>query len=76
MVIQIAAAAILPIVMLVVASSPFDEPLKVEPSVESTPDNLDGMYVVFFLVWGIWLLILTRVVYQVRKGTFRLKKGF
>lgn len=76
MVVQIAAAAILPILMLIVASSPFDEPLKVEPSGESPQQDVDSVYVMFFIMWVIWILILARVVYRVKKGTFRVRKGF
>ena len=76
MVFQIAAAAVLPIIMLIVAASPFDEPIQVQPSEPAPRENTDGEFFVFFILWVIWILILTRIVYQVGKRRFRMKKEF
>ncbi len=73
MVFQIAGAVVLPIIMLIVAASPFDEPIQVQPS-EPTPEDSVGLDVfVFFILWAIWILILTRIIYQVSKQRFRVQ---
>ena len=76
MVIQVAGIVVLPIIMLILAASPFDEPIKVEPSEPEPPENIDNVDGTFFILFVIWLLILIRILYQVRKGNFRIKKGF
>ncbi len=76
MVIQVASVVVLPIIMLILAASPFDEPIKVEPSEPEPPENIDNVDGTFFILFVIWLLILIRILYQVRKGNFRIKKGF
>ena len=73
MVFQIAGAVVLPIIMLIVAASPFDEPIQVQPS-EPMPEDSVGLDVfVFFILWAIWILILTRIIYQVSKQRFRVQ---
>lgn len=77
MLIPIAAAVILPIIMLIVAAPLlFDEPIKIEPSVETPPETTENVYVIFFVFFMIWILMLTRILYKVGKGTFRIHKGF
>ena len=76
MVIQVVSVVVLPIIMLILAASPFDEPIKIEPSEPAPPENIDNAGATFFILWVIWLLIIIRIVYQVRKGNFRIKKGF
>jgi hypothetical protein len=76
MVIQVVSVVVLPIIILVLAASPFDEPIKIEPSEPAPPENIDNTGATFFILWVIWLLIIIRIVYQVRKGNFRIKKGF
>ena len=77
MLIAIAAVVILPIIMLIVASpSLFDEPIKVEPSVETPPETTGNVGIIFYVFLMIWFLMLTRILYRVGKGTFRMRKGF
>ncbi len=77
MLIPIAAVVILPIIMLILAApSLFDEPIKVEPSIETPPETNENVYVIFFVFWTIWILMLARILYKVGKGTFRIRKGF
>ncbi len=75
MVLQIAAVIGLPILMMLVASSPFEEPIKVEPSEDTSSNSIENVYVIFFVLWVIWILMLVRIVYQVRRGTFRIRTG-
>ena len=75
MVFQVAGAVVLPIILLIMAVSPFEEPVNVQPGEDSPPQNLDSVYFAFFILWVIWILILFRVLYQVKRGTFKIKKG-
>ena len=74
MVVQIAGAVLLPLIMLIVAATPFDEPINVEPVIENSEDISENVLVMFFIIWMIWVLLLTRILYQVKKGTFKVKK--
>ncbi len=76
MVLQIAGAVVIPLIMLLVAASPFDEPINVEPSDPLPSENIESVYFTFFILWMIWLLILTRILYQVGKRTFKVRRGF
>jgi hypothetical protein len=76
MVFQVAGAVILPIVMLIVAASPFDEPVQVQPSNPPPVEVDSNNYVVFFILWFFWLLILSGIVYRMGKHRFRIKKEF
>lgn len=74
MVVQISGVVLLPIIMLIVAASPFDEPINVEPSNKNPVDSSQNVLVTFFIIWMIWVLLLTRILYQIKKGTFKVKK--
>lgn len=75
MVFQIAAAVILPIVMLIVVAPPFEEiPTKIETN--QTQEDLEKIYIIFFVIWTIWIMILLRIVYQVKKGRFYIQRSF
>ncbi len=74
MVVQIAGIVMLPIIMLIVAASPFDEPISIEPVDKNPVENSQSVIVVFFIIWMIWVLLLTRILYQVKKGIFKIKK--
>jgi hypothetical protein len=76
MVIQIAGAVVIPIIMLILAASPFDEPIKVEPYEPAPPENMNNGDGIFFILGVLWLIILIRILYQARKGNFGIKKGF
>ncbi|NIM25132.1 MAG: hypothetical protein GTN35_04780 [Nitrososphaeria archaeon] len=73
MVFQIAGAVILPIIMLIVAASPFDEPIQIQPSEPTPVDDIGLDVFVFFILWAIWILILTRILYHVGKRRFRVQ---
>ncbi len=73
MVFQIAGAVVLPIIMLIVAASPFDEPIQIQPSEPTPVDDIGLDVFVFFILWAIWILILTRILYHVGKRRFRVQ---
>jgi len=74
MAVQIAGIVRLPIIMLRVAASPVDEPISIEPIDEKPIEGSQSVIVAFFIMWIIWVLLLTRILYQVKKGTFKIKK--
>ncbi|MBA4460227.1 MAG: hypothetical protein H2B02_04985 [Nitrosopumilaceae archaeon] len=76
MVFQIASLVILPIIMLIVAASPFDEPIEIQPSNPPAIEENPNDYVIFFILWAFWILIMGRVVYKVGKRKFAIKKEF
>lgn len=76
MVLHVAGAVILPIVMLIVAASPFDEPIEVQPSNPPPIEDEANDYVVFFILWFFWIFILSRIIYRLGKQKFRIKKEF
>lgn len=49
MAIYIAVEVILPIIMLIVVASPFDEPINIEP-IEEHEENTHNVLVVFFIM--------------------------
>ena len=76
MVFQIAVLVIIPIILTIVTVSPFDEPI--EQEIEEIPpeevENDIGFAVLVLM--SIWLLFLIRILYQLRKGTFRIQTKF
>lgn len=72
---QVIGAIALPIIMLIVVGSPFEEPIIDEPK-EMSPETLENIYFVFFTLWVIWILILIRIVYQANKGTLSIRNKF
>jgi hypothetical protein len=75
MVFQIAALVMLPIAMLLVADSSFDEPIQVQPS-NPEPFQEDGNdYVVFFILWVFWILIMARIVYRLARRKYEMKEN-
>ena len=76
MVFQVAGAIVLPIIMLIVAAAPFDEPVEVQPTEPVPRDVGINDYVIFFILWAFWILILSRIIYQVGKARFKIKKEY
>lgn len=73
MAIHITVVVILPIIMLIVAASPFDELINIEP-LEEPEEKTHNVVLIFFIMWVIWILMLTRILYLVKIGKFRLKQ--
>ena len=74
MVFQIAGLIIFPIVMMTILGPPPEHLFTEEP--EQTPQEDSNLIFAFFLMWFIWILIMIRVVYQKRQGTYRFRRGF
>ena len=76
MVYLLAGLIILPIILTLVTVSPFEEPIEEEP-VEITPtEPQSGFGVISFIVFTIWLLIVIRILYQLKRRTFKIRTKF
>ena len=75
MVYQLAALIIIPIILGIVAVSPFEEPIVVEPS-EPVPEEPDHMQTFFFIMMVFWLVLLMQILYQLKKGTLKIRTKF
>ncbi len=81
MVYQLAGLIILPIILTLVTVSPFDELVEEEPiedePVEITPtEPQSGFGVLSFIVFTLWLLIVIRILYKLKRGTFKIRTKF
>ena len=73
--------AIIPIIILVtipiflgiVFVPPFDQPEEVESKVVS---NESDMSILYFVLMGIWVIFLLRILLQIKKGTFRTTQRY
>ena len=77
MVYQLAVLVIIPIILVIVTGSPFDELIEREPieeePVEITPtEPQSGFGVLSFILFTIWFLIVIRILYQLKRGTFKI----
>jgi len=81
MVYQLAVLVIIPIILVIVTGSPFeelieDESIEEEP-VEITPtEPQSGFGILSFILFTIWLLIVIRILYKLKRGTFKIRTKF
>ena len=73
MVFQIAIVIIIPLILGIVTVTPFDEQ-KEEQSTEINNDSEFGIF--YFLLMLIWSFFLFRILYQLKKGTFNIRRKF
>jgi len=80
MVYHLAVLVIIPIILGIVVVSPFEEIIKEEPieePVETAPTEPQNGFGVFsFILFTIWLLIVIRVLYKLKRGTFKIRTKF
>ncbi len=81
MVYQLAGLIILPIILTLVTVSPFEELVEEKPieeeSVEITPtEPQSGFGVLSFIIFTIWFLIVIRILYKLKRGTFKIRTKF
>lgn len=69
---QLAVLIIIPIILPIIMISPFEVPVLEEEETVQVPAS-DGTYTVFFILSVIWLLMLLRVLYQLKKRTFKIR---
>ena len=73
---QIAGAVIIPVIILIVTAPVYDKPIKDELAYPVLEKPAESVYVAFFILWVIWLLLLTRILIQVGRGRFRITRAF
>ncbi len=73
----------IPIFLGIVFVFPFDQPEKFndeiileEPEFNDEISSEPGVNVVYFLLAGIWIIILLRMLLQIKKGTFKATKKY
>ncbi len=79
MVLQLAVVIIIPLILGISYVPPFDLPEQpieeIIVSDEPTSDLPDRDFIYFFLMI-IWFFFLLRILFQIRKGTFTLKRKY
>jgi len=84
MAIQIIILAAIPIFLGIVFVSPFDQPEEFNDEIILQPEFNDeiilveepGMNILYFLLIGIWAVILLRMLLRIKKGTFKATKRY
>ena len=73
MVIPIIILVAIPIFLGIVFVSPFDQPEKFNDEIILEEP---GVNILYFLLIGIWTIILLRMLLQIKKGTFKVTKRY
>ncbi len=80
MVYQLALLVIIPIILGLVTVSPFEELIEEEPigePVEIVPtEPQSDIGVLSFILFTIWFLIVIRILYKLKRGTFKIRAKF
>jgi len=72
MVIPIIILVTIPIILGIVFVSPFDQPEIEKETILEEPDTS----ILYFILMGIWTLYLIKILFQVKKGTFRTTQRY
>jgi ABC-type thiamin/hydroxymethylpyrimidine transport system permease subunit len=73
MVIPIIILVVIPIFLGLVFVSPFDQPEEVKKEVISKEPDTN---IIYFLLMGIWTLLLIRILFKIKKGTFKATQKY
>jgi hypothetical protein len=73
MVIPIIILVAIPIFLGLVFVSPFDQPEEVKEEVISKEPDTN---IIYFLLMGIWTLLLIRILFKMKKGTFKATQKY
>jgi hypothetical protein len=73
MVMPIILLVVIPILLGIVYVSPFDLPKETEPEVIS--EEPDGS-ILYYILIGIWSLYLLRIIFKIKKGTFKVTQKY
>ena len=77
MALHIAGLVIIPIILTIVSVSPFEVPVEKEVSEDlALPESDTNFSILFFALIIIWLLLILRILYQVKRGTFKIQTKF
>ena len=63
----------IPVFLGIVVVSPFDEPEEPKNEIISEEPNDNILY---FLLLGIWIFFLMRILLQIKKGTFKVTQKY
>jgi len=74
MVIPIIILVAIPIFLGIVFVPPFDQPEELNDEIILVEEP--GMNILYFLLLGIWAIILLRILLQIKKGTFKATKRY
>jgi len=73
MVIPIIILVSIPIFLGIVYVAPFEQPEEIES--ERIPEEPD-VSILYFILMGIWTLYLIKIIFQIKKGTFRTSQKY
>ena len=73
MVIPIIILVAIPIFLGLVFVSPFDQPEEIKEEVISKEPDTN---IIYFLLIGIWTLLLIRILFKMKKGTFKATQKY
>ena len=78
MVFQVAILIIIPIFLGIVFVPPFEPPEKMEEIdiPKEPPAEIPNRDILYFGLMLIWLFFLIRILFQIRRGTFKIQKKF
>ncbi len=75
MVLHIVGLVIIPII-LIVSVSPFETPIDEESEDLVLPESDTDFSILFFALLIVWLLLILRILYRVKRGTFKIQTKF
>ena len=78
MVLQLAVVIVIPLILGISFVPPFDlpeQPIE-EITVPDEPTDLPDRDFIYFFLMIIWFFFLLRILFQIRKGTFTLKRKY
>jgi len=73
MVVPIIILVAIPVFLGIVYMPPFDQPEESEPEIISKEPDMSILY---FMLMGIWIIFLLRILLQVKKGTFKATQRY
>jgi hypothetical protein len=63
----------IPILLGIAYVTPFDQPEEIEQEVISEEPDLGILY---FILMGLWSLYLIRIIFQIKKGSFKVTQRY
>lgn len=73
MVFPVITLVIIPIFLGIVYVAPFDQPQEIQKDIISEEPDVSILY---FILIGIWTILLLRMLIRIRKGTFKLTQRY
>ncbi|NOQ44757.1 MAG: hypothetical protein GQ471_03770 [Nitrosopumilus sp.] len=79
MVFQLAIVIVIPIILGIVYVPPFDlpeEPIEEITVLDEPASDIPDRDFIYFFLMIIWFFFLLRILFQIRKGTFTIKRKY